>query len=155
MRLEVTERRVQLSEGLAEFLEGYKKRGNNELAEIFVSLLGNGCEMRELPLTPGNCVTEVLGVSLLRGAVFSMFRLYVGREIPEMEGGCIVGYFNRKGVSCLFKHVGNVLDDGRVKSKWGNEGPVVVHDIEDVPSIYGNEVRFYERLRGSRKKIRI
>lgn len=41
-------------------------------------------------------------------------------------------------------HVGIFESDKLVRSKWGR-GPVLLHEIDCVPAIYGDEVRFYRK----------
>ena len=56
--------------------------------------------------------------------------------------GTFVMYFDSDGA---FTHAGLAASDGRVQSKWGTLG-LFEHDVFDVPSIYGNGVRYFGKL---------
>ncbi|OGW49798.1 MAG: hypothetical protein A2Z50_05795 [Nitrospirae bacterium RBG_19FT_COMBO_42_15] len=59
-------------------------------------------------------------------------------EVPQGNAGDLVFYF----VNGQFKHVGIVGDRWRIISKWGI-GHLYEHEVLEVPSSYGDEVRFY------------
>ncbi|MBI2172644.1 MAG: hypothetical protein HYT73_00335 [Candidatus Aenigmarchaeota archaeon] len=61
-------------------------------------------------------------------------------EAAEPEEGDVVIYVNM----ATGQNVGIYVGDGRVRLKWGF-GHVYEHDLGSVPSIYGNEVRFFRR----------
>lgn len=42
-------------------------------------------------------------------------------------------------------HLGKLRADGKVESKWGPEGDVYIHRIEDVPPFYGDTLKFYKQ----------
>ncbi len=85
-------------------------------------------------------------------ANFGIGRIYAGAEfmhwlinherITETENPIVndyVLYFQDNGE---FKHIGLLLDDGRVLSKWGT-GHLYEHSTLEVPAIYGAIVRYY------------
>lgn len=59
----------------------------------------------------------------------------------DSDISCIVIYFN--GVAPT--HAGKFIND-RVHSKWGLRGLLLEHNLDEVPSSYGDEARIYERL---------
>ncbi len=79
--------------------------------------------------------------SVYAGSVFMTWMLD-GRlqEIAEPHAGCLVCYF----ADGLWKHIGVISAEGRVKSKWGTF-PVYEHALAEVQESYGDEVRFFER----------
>lgn len=62
-------------------------------------------------------------------------------EVSQGNAGDLVLYFSNG----QFKHVGIVGDHARVTSKWGI-GHLYEHETLEVPSSYGDEVRFYSAL---------
>ena len=60
----------------------------------------------------------------------------------DVQDGDLVFYFSSEG---SFKHVGLRHSNGRVLSKWG-VGHLYDHDLFEVPTSYGSDVRFYKRL---------
>lgn len=62
-------------------------------------------------------------------------------EVPQGSAGDLVLYFSRGN----FKHIGTVGDRARITSKWGI-GHLYEHEVLEVPSSYGDEVRFYSAL---------
>lgn len=62
-------------------------------------------------------------------------------EAPQGNAGDLVLYFSNG----QFKHVGIVGDRARITSKWGI-GHLYEHEALEVPSSYGDEVRFYSAL---------
>ena len=59
----------------------------------------------------------------------------------EVRDGDLVVYFSEGS----FKHVGLWRPNGRVLSKWG-VGHLCDHELFEVPTSYGTDVRFYKRL---------
>jgi len=64
------------------------------------------------------------------------------RMVYEPLEGDIVAYFLWGRAS----HIGVKTGNGRVTSKWG-KSHVLNHPLELVPTIYGNEVRFYRPIK--------
>jgi hypothetical protein len=65
------------------------------------------------------------------------------REIPQVDAkeSDIIFYFNGRE----FKHTGILRNCNRVISKWGT-GHLYEHDVFEVPSSYGESVRFFSPL---------
>lgn len=59
-------------------------------------------------------------------------------EQSSAEPKSLVVYFGKEKV----EHIGRVVDDGRVQSKWGT-GLLYQHAIFEVPANYGDTVRFF------------
>lgn len=62
-------------------------------------------------------------------------------ELPQRNASDLVLYFSNGH----FKHVGVVGDRARTTSKWGI-GHLYEHEALEVPSSYGDELRFYRAL---------
>ena len=60
------------------------------------------------------------------------------RKDGEQQADDLVIYFE----GGVFRHVGRLLEDGRVISKWGT-GCLWEHQVWEVPRSYGDEVRFF------------
>jgi len=60
-------------------------------------------------------------------------------ERGEATTGCLVCYFESR-----WKHVGVCTVGARVTSKWGTY-PLYEHELAEVPDLYGDCVRFFER----------
>lgn len=66
-------------------------------------------------------------------------------EQARAEPKSLVVYFGKEKV----EHIGRIVDDGRVQSKWGTKGHLYEHAIFEVPATYGDTVRVFtpmERL---------
>jgi hypothetical protein len=72
------------------------------------------------------------------------------KELKNPEENCLVLYFDEEGP----KHSGIVKFDSEnnhtnspfyIQSKWGTYENLVKHALLDVPSSYGNEVKYYVR----------
>lgn len=61
---------------------------------------------------------------------------------PSVPVGSLVIYFDEVGA---FTHIGITSGGNRVQSKWGLLG-LYEHDLFDIPSSYGNVVRYFEPL---------
>lgn len=103
-----------------------------------------------------NCVMYALGIEVDReyfvmatycpGDVhastdFLHFLYDEGDLVERQEGapGSLVVY-SHEG---RFRHIGRVVEDGRVQSKWGI-GHLYEHGLLEVPESYGIEVRYFE-----------
>ncbi len=60
-------------------------------------------------------------------------------QLNHREPGAFVLY----SVGFFPQHIGLVLPDGRVRSKWGLRGHVYDHPPELVPLRYGNNMKFF------------
>lgn len=60
-------------------------------------------------------------------------------ERRESVPGCLVVY-SHEG---RFRHIGRIVEEGRVRSKWGT-GHLYEHALLEVPNSYGTEIRFFE-----------
>lgn len=62
-------------------------------------------------------------------------------ELPQSDtsDGDVVIYSNSGGI----EHAGTLTARRRIVSKWGDLGHLWEHAIEEVPSSYGDEIRFY------------
>jgi hypothetical protein len=65
--------------------------------------------------------------------------LIVQKSSTSVNLGDLIIYF----LDEEFKHIGRMQSQSRVISKWGT-GLLYGHNIWDVPSDYGSEVRYYE-----------
>jgi hypothetical protein len=63
-------------------------------------------------------------------------------SMANRNEGDLVFYFDQQG---LFKHAGIVLDDERVRSKWGT-GHLFEHGLFDVPESYGTRVKRFKKM---------
>jgi len=57
--------------------------------------------------------------------------------------GDLVVYLDSDG---QFKHIGILVEENRVKSKWGDQG-LYEHELFEVPKSYGDDVKFYEAIK--------
>ncbi len=60
-------------------------------------------------------------------------------ERQESAPGCLIVY-SHKG---RFRHIGRIVGEGRVRSKWGI-GHLYEHTLLKAPNSYGTEIRFFE-----------
>ncbi len=60
------------------------------------------------------------------------------REQTALSTGDLVLYFDEG----TFKHIGRLIEPSRALSKWGTGG-LYEHGLWEVPSTYGNELRFF------------
>ena len=56
----------------------------------------------------------------------------------EQQADNLLIYFE----GAVFRHVGRILEGGRVLSKWGT-GCLWEHQVWEVPRSYGDEVRYF------------
>ena len=103
-----------------------------------------------------NCVMYGLGIELDRE--YFVMSTYCPEEVHASMGflqflydegdlierqdcvlGCLVVY-SKDG---HFLHIGQAVDDGRVRSKWGI-GHLYEHGLLEAPASYGTEIRFFE-----------
>jgi len=56
------------------------------------------------------------------------------------EKGCVWYSGGLGGIEV--KHIGIVQKDGKIVSKWGDNGPIVRHPLWAIPECYGNIARF-------------
>lgn len=104
------------------------------------------CVMHALDFTEKHEYTEIASFGLERifaGATFIHWLLAHNHltEVSQGNAGDLVLYLSNG----QFKHVGSVGDRARVTSKWGI-GHLYEHEALEVPSSYGDEVRFYGAL---------
>jgi len=104
-----------------------------------------------------NCFLYVLNlyeneeiIKETRGFIFSAFienLIVIGemKETHQKGEGIIVLYRDRKTNPNEFTHAGIVRKDGRIISKW-SWGPILIHDLLDVPLAYGDSIEYYEPL---------
>lgn len=82
-------------------------------------------------------------VNVFAGADFANWLLTNGYLIEvtaqEATPGCYALYSDEAGG---FVHIGILRNDGRVASKWGNQG-LYDHALLEVPFSYGSNVRYY------------
>jgi len=112
----------------------------------------------EQPIASYTCAMHALGLvgnpTYKCIAQFGLGRIYAGKdfvhwliatkwleETATPEPGGIGVYFD----AGEFKHIGKCAADGRICSKWGT-GLLYDHSVDEVPSSYGNDVRFYKLL---------
>ncbi len=112
------------------------------------------------PIERYTCLMHVLGFTekpeYIAIARYGLGRVYAGTDFAQWlikrellaevsqtkaEDGDLVFDFS---VS-RFKHVGLWRPNGRVLSKWGM-GHLYDHELFEVPTSYGTDVRFYKRL---------
>ncbi len=91
------------------------------------------------------CIAK-LGVSqVYAGQEFMHWLIATGRlrEAAKSEAteGNLVVYFDGE----VFKHIGKCSAVGQVYSKWG-QGLLYQHAVDEVPSTYGESVRYYEGM---------
>ena len=65
------------------------------------------------------------------------------KEVPEndLRNSDLAVYYEDGS----WRHVGLVMNDGRIYSKWGATD-VLIHPVNLVPDRYGNEVKFYRPI---------
>ena len=73
------------------------------------------------------------------GALFLRLLQSDAERLGSPVPGCLCVYVADDG---SLAHVGLVQDDGSVVSKW-SLGPLIRHETWQVPSHYGNDVRFF------------
>jgi len=74
----------------------------------------------------------------LNSAIDDLVRPLNTRKPQEKD--CV---FYSGGLGCIeVKHIGIVQKDGKIVSKWGDDGPIVRHPLWAIPECYGNRVRF-------------
>jgi hypothetical protein len=109
--------------------------------------LGNfNCVMLALDLV--GCLDEPCGplgrfyvdTSFLR----SLIRESNTKECDEKNGALVLWLAGE-----AIKHAGTVISPGRTTSKWGI-GHVYEHDLLDVPTSYGDTLKFYEPVDSER-----
>ncbi|MFH0857446.1 MAG: hypothetical protein V1848_01730 [Candidatus Magasanikbacteria bacterium] len=84
------------------------------------------------------------------GFIFSAFfehLIAIGemKKTYQKGEGTIVLYKDEKTNPNEFTHAGIMREDGTVISKW-SWGPILIHDLFDVPLAYGDIVEYYEPL---------
>jgi len=62
-------------------------------------------------------------------------------ESTSQDSGDLIAYLNNDE----FKHIGVVLDGGRIRSKWG-VGLLYEHAPLETPVSYGSTIRFFKPL---------
>ena len=62
-------------------------------------------------------------------------------EKSPPEPGLLIAYFDNGRV----RHIGRMLSDSRVESKWGM-GNLYEHELFEVPMSYGSDVRYFAPL---------
>tara|TARA_Y100000310_G_C20519370_1_gene732877 strand:- start:532 stop:1002 length:471 start_codon:yes stop_codon:yes gene_type:complete len=126
---------------------------DEESLEGFKNRVGDSFDVVGGPKKDEDCFFYAMGVKYRsigaenRGFL-SWFRDYVGQELSEIMPGCVVGYFDAFGESDenpQLLHVGLATEDLRVRSRWGTDGPVIIHNLDRLPHIYGNQARFFGR----------
>lgn len=102
------------------------------------------CITRALDLTdePAYWKAEIAAEGRLARAKFMAWLLddRLDEVIEPVPGGLVM-YFSGES----WKHIGVVTGDGRITSMWGTL-PVYDHGIWEVPSRYGNRLRFFNKL---------
>jgi hypothetical protein len=103
------------------------------------------CAVHAFDLTGDTTYVEIASFGFGRtfaGADFIQFLLDSNRLVecdPQyVRDGDLVIYFS----DGRFRHVGKLLSRGRLVSKWGT-GHLYEHDLMEVPSSYGDHVRFF------------
>ncbi|MBL8653391.1 MAG: hypothetical protein JNJ97_04285, partial [Alphaproteobacteria bacterium] len=106
------------------------------------SSYGFNCVMHALDMIDH---PEVVRLSSIRpdevytGAEFMHFLIdgkYLSEKLASTPGLLAVYFDNKK-----FKHVGLLLSETRLESKWGC-GHLYEHDLIEVPISYGNDIRY-------------
>lgn len=82
---------------------------------------------------------ELLKINLLEDIFNSDFDEI---DISQAREGDVVGYFNK---SKWPAHVGVYKGNSMVESKFGSNGYVYKHPLKLVPTMYGNEIKFFRR----------
>lgn len=89
---------------------------------------------------------DIAGFGLGRtfaGAKFIEFllsnQLLAERQEDQARSDDLIMYFDDDH----FKHVGKVINSGRILSKWG-AGNLYAHDVWEIPVNYGGVVRFFD-----------
>lgn len=113
---------------------------NNESWEDLTKL---GIVMREGPsaIDCGAYVLKRLGY-LASNETYSILWAQPRSPAPPRSGRCVVVYrFDHKP---LIQQHGIYQTDGKVLSKWGANNPVFLHELQDVPTGYGDLAEFIE-----------
>ncbi|MFC1774800.1 hypothetical protein ACFLZN_00610 [Nanoarchaeota archaeon] len=125
MRIKGSEKRRKLTK--------LRDRGEFHLLEILgVNVIDDSC-------TPSDCAGFVAHQLGLQGRLDILRLLDQQPELETPQEGCIVTY----SIGDIVRHYG-LFRSGRVISKWNDKGPIVKHTLEDVPSDYGNGIKFKE-----------
>lgn len=74
--------------------------------------------------------------------VFNKINTKEIKLIDAPEKNDIIAYYLEGSKMPIIKHTGRYLGGGRVISKW-TKGPIFEHGVFNVPSTYGDVVRFY------------
>lgn len=106
-------------------------------AQEFVNNLPDYLKLIEFP--QGNISCENYAIET-DGARYSLSAKYP--KLKELKEGDLALYYAYEGGTV---HVGRIQSDGSVTSKWGNNGAVLKHKIDDVPYEYGYYV-FFRRV---------
>ena len=82
-----------------------------------------------------------------RVSVDSTFARYLVQnhllEQDSSKPGCVIVYYS--GVEQI-EHVGKVIEEGLVESKWGCQGHLWKHGRYEVPESYGGNVRYFSSI---------
>ncbi len=93
-----------------------------------------------------NIAGRLFGPNVYAGKDFAHWLLDSGALTSVSEADASDGdlgfYFDNNS---RFKHVGLLRAEGRVESKWGNQG-LYEHAMFEIPESYGDHVRFFRRL---------
>lgn len=93
--------------------------------------------MEKLPFS--YCFRYALGSRHLEGAELGISRRFLEVDIPKAKD--VAAYIDPTSGKIL--HVGRVTKEGKIKSQWGNNGPICSHPPELVPSEYGETIRYF------------
>jgi hypothetical protein len=119
-----------------------------KIIDSFISIDKYTCVVHSFELVEDPLYVSVAGFGFGRifaGADFIHFLLdqnfLCECQYDSVSKDDLIMYFQNE----LFKHVGLVLGEDRVLSKWG-EGYLYNHLIWEVPISYGNKVRYFKKL---------
>ena len=112
------------------------------------SLASGDLYIRGMPdaeiISPGGnfeCSDFALGKDTDPGIIFPAMFSY-GND--PVHGDIVAYYSDSLGT---YTHLGVWQENGKVLSKFGERGPIVIHNIDLVPEVYGNRV-FFSRETG-------
>jgi hypothetical protein len=74
------------------------------------------------------------------GTILDSLKEWGYNQVSQPKEGDLVIYLHNEEPT----HAGIYRGDGLVESKWGNQRPLVyLHQLNDVPTSYGNQVMFF------------
>ncbi len=103
--------------------------------------------------SPIDCLMDVcikLGLPARPETIEAILEL--GTELSSPEKNCVVMYYESLDSKSVFKHAGIYNSVNKVASRW-DPNHVMIHDLEKIPSMFGNEAKFYQVTAQAMAKI--